>query len=147
MTIRRAIMKKTWNKSTKPIQKTSDNFCYRKVGRVITRWGAIGKSPTSLENIKKNISLMRISFIFIDKIRKTIFFYFFVILGYIKSEKNKMNQDKTCPYKRSISFTSHHICILYNYIFFIFTLTLCDWVLSGMEFSYMVLSYNFGYST
>ena len=26
----------------------SDNFCYRKVGRAITKWGAIDKSPISL---------------------------------------------------------------------------------------------------
>ena len=37
------------NQSTKPIQNVSkefksDNFCYRKVGRMITKWGAIEKS-------------------------------------------------------------------------------------------------------
>ena len=30
------------NQSTKEIK--SDNFCYRKVGRAITKWGAIEKS-------------------------------------------------------------------------------------------------------
>ena len=39
------------NQSTKLIQKwkkeiKSDNFCYRKYGRVITKWGAIEKCPT-----------------------------------------------------------------------------------------------------
>ena len=38
------------NQSTKIIQNRSkeiksDNFCYRKVGRAITKWGAIEKSP------------------------------------------------------------------------------------------------------
>jgi hypothetical protein len=38
------------NQSTKLIQKLkkeikSDNFCHRKVGRAITKWGAIEKSP------------------------------------------------------------------------------------------------------
>ena len=38
------------NQSTKLIQKLkqrekSDNFCYHKVGRAITKWGAIEKSP------------------------------------------------------------------------------------------------------
>ena len=34
---------KTWNKEIK-----SDNSCYRKVGRLITKWGAIEKSPILL---------------------------------------------------------------------------------------------------
>ena len=40
-----------------------DNFCYCKVGRVITKWGAIEKSPIAIlekfpffEGYKKNIS-------------------------------------------------------------------------------------------
>ena len=41
------------NQSTKLIQKISkevksDNFCYRKVGRAITKWEAIEKSPILL---------------------------------------------------------------------------------------------------
>ena len=43
--------KEAMNQSTKPIQQLkqhikSDNFCYRKVGRAITKWGAIEKSPS-----------------------------------------------------------------------------------------------------
>ena len=34
---------KNWSKEIK-----SDNFCYRKVGRAITKWGAIEKSPILL---------------------------------------------------------------------------------------------------
>ena len=32
----------------------SDNFCYRKVGRAITKWGAIEKSPILLSQYWKN---------------------------------------------------------------------------------------------
>ena len=28
-----------------------DNFCYRKVGRAISKWGAIEKSPILLEKL------------------------------------------------------------------------------------------------
>ena len=40
------------NQSTKEIK--SDNFCYRKVGRAITKWGAIEKSPILLSQYWKN---------------------------------------------------------------------------------------------
>ena len=40
---------KNWSKEIK-----SDNFCYRKVGRAITKWGAIEKSPLpKLEIVKR----------------------------------------------------------------------------------------------
>ena len=47
------------NQCTKPIQKLnkavkSDNFCYRKVGRAITKLGAIEKSPILLSKYWKN---------------------------------------------------------------------------------------------
>ena len=47
------------NQSTKLIQKMkqkikSDNFCYRNVGRAITEWGAIEKSPILLSQYWKN---------------------------------------------------------------------------------------------
>ena len=32
----------------------SDNFCYRKVGRAITKWGAQEKSPILLSQYGKN---------------------------------------------------------------------------------------------
>ena len=45
--------KKPKSQFTKLIQKLkqeikSDNFCYRKVGRAITKWGAIEESPILL---------------------------------------------------------------------------------------------------
>jgi hypothetical protein len=45
--------KEAMNLSTKPIQNLSkdiklNNFCYCKVGRAITEWGAIEKSPILL---------------------------------------------------------------------------------------------------
>ena len=40
------------NQYTKPVKNIakfkSDNFCYRKVGRAITKWGTIEKSPMLL---------------------------------------------------------------------------------------------------
>ena len=33
----------------------SDNFCYRKVGRAITKWGAIEKSPILLSQQIVNV--------------------------------------------------------------------------------------------
>ena len=58
-----ANLQHSYNYFSKEIK--SDNFCYRKVGRAITKWGAIEKSPISLsqywksyhfERVKKNIS-------------------------------------------------------------------------------------------
>ena len=51
--------KKPWNNlqnSYKNLSKgiKSDNFCYRKVGRAITKWGAIEKSPILLSQFWKN---------------------------------------------------------------------------------------------
>ena len=43
---------KTHTKKSKEIK--SDNLCYRKAGRVITRWGAIEKSPILLLQYWKN---------------------------------------------------------------------------------------------
>ena len=49
--------------TTEPIYKTlqnwskeinNDNFCYRKVGGTITKWGVIKKSPTMLSQYWKN---------------------------------------------------------------------------------------------
>jgi hypothetical protein len=40
---------KNWSKEIK-----SDNFCYRKVGRSITKWGAIEKNPILLSQYLKN---------------------------------------------------------------------------------------------
>ena len=50
--------KEAMNQSTKLIQNLSkeiksDNFCYRKVGRAITKWGAIEKSPILLSQYWK----------------------------------------------------------------------------------------------
>ena len=50
------------NQSTKLIQNLSnenksDNFCYRKVGRATTKWGAIEKSPILLSQYWKIIIL------------------------------------------------------------------------------------------
>ena len=47
------------NQSKTPIQKRSkevksDNFCYRKVGRAITKWGATEKSLILLSQYWKN---------------------------------------------------------------------------------------------
>ena len=47
------------NQSTKLIQKLkqltkSDNLFYRKVGRAITKWGAMKKSPILLSQYWKN---------------------------------------------------------------------------------------------
>ena len=48
------------NQSTKLIKKLkqrdfkSDNFCYRKVGRAKTKWGAMEKSPILLSQYWKN---------------------------------------------------------------------------------------------
>ena len=47
------------NQSTKLIQNLSkeiksDNFCYHKVARVITKWGAIEKSAILLSHYWKN---------------------------------------------------------------------------------------------
>ena len=52
------------NQSTKIIQKLSkviksDNFCYRKVGRAITKWGAIEKSPIGAIAILEKLPLSK----------------------------------------------------------------------------------------
>ena len=47
----------------------SDNFCYHKVGRAITKWGTIEKSPILLSQYWKNYSLvskMRIKPVFLQ---------------------------------------------------------------------------------
>ena len=41
----------------------SDNFCYRKVGRVITKWEAIEKSPILLSDYWKNFHFQRVTII------------------------------------------------------------------------------------
>ena len=51
--------KEAMNQSTKHMQNwskeiKSDNFCYRKVGRAITTWGSIEKSPILLSQYWKN---------------------------------------------------------------------------------------------
>ena len=46
---------KNWSKEIK-----SDNFCYRKVGRAITKWGSIEKSPILLSQYWKNYYFYRI---------------------------------------------------------------------------------------
>ena len=66
--------KKTWinlQNSYKNLSKEikSDNFCYRKVGRAITKWGAIEKSPILLafpflKGKKKNSRIMMVAIIF-----------------------------------------------------------------------------------
>ena len=52
--------------STKLIQNCSkeiksDNFCYRKVGRAITKWGAIEKSPILLSQYWKSYHFWRVT--------------------------------------------------------------------------------------
>ena len=47
---------KKWSKEIK-----SDNFCYRKVGRAITKWGAIQKSPILLSQYGKNYHFRRVT--------------------------------------------------------------------------------------
>ena len=47
---------KNWSKVIK-----SDNFCYRKVGRAITKWGAIEKSPILLSQYWKNYHFQRVT--------------------------------------------------------------------------------------
>jgi hypothetical protein len=54
------------NQSTKLIQNRSkeiksDNFCYRKVGRAITKWGAIEKSPILLSQYWKIYHFLRVT--------------------------------------------------------------------------------------
>ena len=54
------------NQSTKLIQKLkqgqkSDNFCYSKVGRAITKCGAIEKSPICYRNVGK-MTIFRYTF-------------------------------------------------------------------------------------
>ena len=51
ITMREAMQKRSLKKATKLLQKMKqykvkiDNFCYRKAGRALTKWGAIEKSP------------------------------------------------------------------------------------------------------
>ena len=57
------------NQSTKLIQNgskeiKSDNFCYRKVGSAITKWGAIEKSPILLSQYWKNYHFLRVTKIY-----------------------------------------------------------------------------------
>ena len=47
---------KNWSKRIK-----SDNFCYRKVGRAITKWGAIKKSPILLSQYWKIYDFLRVA--------------------------------------------------------------------------------------
>ena len=49
------------NQSTKLIQKDikSDNFCYRKVGRAITKWGAIEKKSNIAIAILENLPFLK----------------------------------------------------------------------------------------
>jgi hypothetical protein len=50
---------KNWSKEIK-----SDNFCYRKVGRAITKWGAIEKSPILILQHWKNYHVKRVTKLF-----------------------------------------------------------------------------------
>ena len=47
---------KNWNKEVK-----SDKFCYRKVGRAITKWGAVEKSTILLSKYWKNYQFLRVT--------------------------------------------------------------------------------------
>ena len=47
---------KNWSKEIK-----RDNFCYRKVGRAITKWGAIEKTPILLSQYWKNCNFERVT--------------------------------------------------------------------------------------
>ena len=42
----------------------SDNFCYRKVGRAITKWGAIEKSPILLSQFLEKLPFLKVKFFF-----------------------------------------------------------------------------------
>ena len=55
ITIWEAIQKRILQNSYKNLSKEikSDNFCYRKVGRTITKWGTIEKSPILLSQYWK----------------------------------------------------------------------------------------------
>ena len=56
-------MNQSKNNSYKNLSKQikSDNFCYRKVGRAITKWGAIGKSPILLSQYWKNYHFITVT--------------------------------------------------------------------------------------
>ena len=47
--------KEAINQCTKRYKIKSDNFCYRKIGRAITKWGVIEKSPILLSQYWKII--------------------------------------------------------------------------------------------
>ena len=57
---------KNWSKEIK-----SDNFCYCKVGRAITKWGAIEKSPI-FQRVTKLFRILMVAIIFSSTVHCTV---------------------------------------------------------------------------